>query len=739
MRIALVQMKNEGNIRENLNKSIHYIQEASENNANLILFPEVQLSEFFPQYEERDVSQYRLDILSEEVKAFQKESKENKIITVPNIYLEENEIAVLTTDEVKVFDLEGNIIEKQVIESDLDGEYLVDVDGAVYSVNVVGGIGNVTVSNLTVGSHVVNVSVVDSNYSADYSTTFDIALIDTPISADVNVTENRVTVTVTVDSDATGIVKFEVTGAEEYTVYADVVNGKAVMDNVLEVGDYTVVATYMGDGRFNSNVTSESFTVKGHVKKDTPISANVDVDGYKVTVTVNVNENATGFVNMKFTDTEFNIELTDGVGSLTVDLPANSYNVDVTYLGDDNFNENMTKIIFTVVDPIKENTPISLDVSTVENYVTFTVTVDSDATGIVKFEVTGAKEYTVYADVLNGIAVMDDVLEVGDYTVVATYMGDDIFNSNNTFDSFVVEIKPVIISVASEFSDITIGDDLTIYVVLKDEYGNVIANAPINYMVNGTAGTTITDADGSFTVKAVSGAEVDIFYAGSEIFLPTNLTLTFNVPDVPVVVKTATYFDIPDRAITIYGYAVDGPADEQGIYYATTLLDANGNPVSNVYMEFAVNNKIYNRTTYENGSFRPYKLNMIRAGRYTMAFNFAGDDNYTNAFACVCVDLDKKPVTIKASAKSYKATTKIKKYTVALSTIKSLDGKMHLSPKYITLKVNGKTYTGKTNSKGQFTFKITNLKKTGKYTAKISYKGDKTYESATKSVKLTIK
>ena len=104
---------------------------------------------------------------------------------------------------------------------------------------------------------------------------------------------------------------------------------------------------------------------------------------------------------------------------------------------------------------------------------------------------------------------------------------------------FVVEIKPVIISVASEFSDITIGDDLTIYVVLKDEYGNVIANAPINYMVNGTAGTTITDADGSFTVKAVSGAEVDIFYAGSEIFLPTNLTLTFNVPDVPVVVKTS--------------------------------------------------------------------------------------------------------------------------------------------------------------------------------------------------------
>ena len=38
------------------------------------------------------------------------------------IYLEENEIAVLTTDEVKVFDLEGNPVEKQIVESELDAE-----------------------------------------------------------------------------------------------------------------------------------------------------------------------------------------------------------------------------------------------------------------------------------------------------------------------------------------------------------------------------------------------------------------------------------------------------------------------------------------------------------------------------------------------------------------------------------------------------------------------------------------
>ena len=103
-------------------------------------------------------------------------------------------------------------------------------------------------------------------------------------------------------------------------------------------------------------------------------------------------------------------------------------------------------------------------------------------------------------------------------------------------------------------------------------------------------------------------------------------------------------------------------------------------------------------------------------------------------------DLDKKPITIKASAKSYKSSVKTKKYTVSLSTVPSVhDGKVYLSPKLVTLTVNGKTYTGKTNDNGQVTFKITNLNKKGKYVANISYKGDKTYEEAVKSVKLSVK
>lgn len=89
MRIALAQMKNSGNMQENLDKSVQLIREAADNKADLILFPEVQLTEFFPQYRGKDATKYRLKIDSEEVKKLQAASRECSIISIPNIYLEE--------------------------------------------------------------------------------------------------------------------------------------------------------------------------------------------------------------------------------------------------------------------------------------------------------------------------------------------------------------------------------------------------------------------------------------------------------------------------------------------------------------------------------------------------------------------------------------------------------------------------------------------------------------------------
>jgi len=117
------------------------------------------------------------------------------------------------------------------------------------------------------------------------------------------------------------------------------------------------------------------------------------------------------------------------------------------------------------------------------------------------------------------------------------------------------------------------------------------------------------------------------------------------------------------------------------------------------------------------------------------------DDNYNASLAVQKITINKKTTSITASAKTFKATAKTKKYTVTLKTIKgaSIDGKTYLKAgKKVTLVINGRIYTAKTNSKGKATFNI-KLTKKGIFTAKISFAGDVTYKSTTKKVKITIK
>ncbi len=83
-------MKNSGTFDKNLDKSIYSIEEAAKNGADIILFPEVHLTEFFPQYKGLDVKDYAVALESDVIKRFCNACRKNNIMAVPNIYLEEN-------------------------------------------------------------------------------------------------------------------------------------------------------------------------------------------------------------------------------------------------------------------------------------------------------------------------------------------------------------------------------------------------------------------------------------------------------------------------------------------------------------------------------------------------------------------------------------------------------------------------------------------------------------------------
>lgn len=73
-------------MEENLSKSLSAIEEAAANHADLILFPEVQLTEFFPQYSGTDVRKYLVSEDSDIVNSFCRAAGDNHIMAVPNVY-----------------------------------------------------------------------------------------------------------------------------------------------------------------------------------------------------------------------------------------------------------------------------------------------------------------------------------------------------------------------------------------------------------------------------------------------------------------------------------------------------------------------------------------------------------------------------------------------------------------------------------------------------------------------------
>ena len=96
------------------------------------------------------------------------------------------------------------------------------------------------------------------------------------------------------------------------------------------------------------------------------------------------------------------------------------------------------------------------------------------------------------------------------------------------------------------------------------------------------------------------------------------------------------------------------------------------------------------------------------------------------------ISIPKFASKIIAKNKSFNLLSSTKIYSIVL---KDNNNKV-LKNKKVILKLNGKTYVSKTNSKGKATFKLDGFKKMGTFTAVISYAGDDHYIKASKKIKL---
>ena len=185
-----------------------------------------------------------------------------------------------------------------------------------------------------------------------------------------------------------------------------------------------------------------------------------------------------------------------------------------------------------------------------------------------------------------------------------------------------------------------------------------------------------------------------------------------------------------------------------------TLTDVNTNkPIAGVEVAIINNNKVFAyRDTDSNGQIILKDLE----GNYNFEFSYPGDpyaylptslnktftftksqntNQSTSSGSTQTVNAPAKKVSkITAKKATFKKSKKVKKYTITLKS-----GKSPIKKVKVFLKVKGKTYKATTNSKGKATFKITKLTKKGTFKAKITFKGNKNYKSAGKTIKIKVK
>lgn len=539
---------------------------------------------------------------------------------------------------------------------------------------------------------------------------------------DIEFGENAI-ITVNVDSNAGGNVTVKIVN-ETYEL--TVKNGEAkfhIPD--LAIGQYPIEITYSGDDIFASKTQSAVLTVSKVASYPFVVDVtNITTDGAVVDITLpeDFSGEVIAIVDLK----SQNVSVRNGKATIPLtDLTIGIHNVEIMFAGNEKYANSTAKTSFKL-SKLDSYVKIFADDVVVGNDAVIDLIVPADATGDIIVNVNG-KEYI--ASVFNGKARLTvSNLGIGKYDVDALYLGSDLYLDSSDSASFNV-IDEVTVKMSVFELNIT---QTTIKGILKDSEGNPISNTVVGYAVDGADANVTTNADGSFEIDAKYGVRISIRYDGDDARLPIETSVILN--DVASI-RTGTVV----LGSNFTQYAIEYGAGERGQNFTVQLKDANGNVLVNKTVLIGYNGKTLVRTTDGNG-YATVQINLKDANRLTFAVAFLGDDEFAASMSVYLITINKKPVTISAAAKSYKASA-TKKYTVTLKTIKgaSADGKTYFAEgKKVTMKIDGKTYTTKTKANGQATFTLKITKK-GKYTATISYAGDTTYKSASKSVKLTIK
>lgn len=562
----------------------------------------------------------------------------------------------------------------------------------------------------------------DDNYdfSMDNETIELSRSFNTTIDAKSDVNETTVTISVEVDSQATGFVEIAVAGKK---FYVPVVDGVAKFENKYIPGQYVANVTYLGDDLFNSNTTTTTFVVieQEESLKNTTLNVDISINGNDVAVTVKVNENATGLVAFELDGDIIYLPINNGQVTQEYVLPVGHYDMTITYIGDGEFNANQTtRSVDVVENTTKLDANLEVTSQVVEINVIITVNVNKNATGYVEIAISGNK---FYAPVVDGVAVFKNQYLAGTYVANVTYLGDDKFNAANATCSFSITSQNVSLKNTTVDVNVSVNGNNVIVTVNVNETADGLVAIELN---NSTVYLPVNNGKVVYESSLpIGNYNMSVIYLGDKEFNSNKTTKEFsvveNTPVDPSLLKTVIF--APQVTTTYNGNG----------YLTITVKDENGKLVKSRSLSITINGKTKVVKTNAYGVAK-LSTNGLDPKTYTANIVFKGDGTYAKSSVAAKVVVGKAASKLTAKKKTFKKAKKIKKYKIKLKS-----GKKAIKNVKVTLKVKGKKFKAKTNAKGKAVFKIKKLSKKGKFKAKIKFKGNKYYKAVTKKVKIKIK
>ncbi|OWT32709.1 hypothetical protein BGI41_06270 [Methanobrevibacter sp. 87.7] len=338
---------------------------------------------------------------------------------------------------------------------------------------------------------------------------------------------------------------------------------------------------------------------------------------------------------------------------------------------------------------------------------------------------------------VNNTVISNEELVGPEFIVNYTPKDSGIYLISGDYDSSdKVNVKTGVLNVLKGTSiSYDIDDDCNVIVKLVDEDSNPISNANIIYSINGTeVGTIVTDDNGIANISGLDGKfNLDLRFEGDDNFAPSNASGMLFIKRVSERLNTTiTCKDMNQTAVDFYN-------GEREDYFNVTLRDSNGKALANKPVSIGFNGVVYNLTTDANGVAR-LQINLAYSGIYTFAVAFLGDDNYTGSFVVSKITITQKATVLTVpSTITYKLAAQTKSITVTLKGVQATNKLKYVNAvnKVITVVVNGKTYTARTNSKGQAVIKVS-VNKRGTYTVTTRFAGNPTFAAKTTTSKLVI-